>query len=210
VTRAHRERNWLEPIARSIVAIAIAIVITFSADHSPPVGYVTVGIFAVLSGVAVCVATALVRDRGQAWLLFETQGAILAIGGVVSLFSVGRGLPFLLLLAISVFSITGILEFVAGITHAGPKSTGPSQARDWIFSGALSALFALVVVLIPANFSQQFTGPDNVERVLTASVIFVGAFGAYAAILGVYLVIAGLSLKWSGTGANVPMRTPET
>jgi hypothetical protein len=36
-----------------------------------------------------------------------------------------------------------------------------------------------------------------VERQLTASIIFVGFIGAYGAILAVYLVIAGLSLKWA-------------
>jgi uncharacterized membrane protein HdeD (DUF308 family) len=216
VTAVQYKYRWLEPIVRSIVAIAIAVVITFSADHSPPVGYLSVGIFAVLSGIVLCAATARVRDRGRVWWLFETQGAIFAIAGVASLFSVGRSLPFLLVLTVSVFLVTGALELLAGLTSVGAKSspgannTGESQARDWIFAGALSALFALVVAFIPVNFSQQFTGPDGVERVLTASVIFVGAFGAYAAILGVYLVIAGLSLKWSGAGASAPMRTPET
>jgi hypothetical protein len=54
------------------------------------------------------------------------------------------------------------------------------------------------VLLVPAGLEQQFTGPDHVERVLTASVFVVGLLGAYSAILGVYLVIGGLSLRWAG------------
>jgi hypothetical protein len=53
------------------------------------------------------------------------------------------------------------------------------------------------VLLVPADFTQVFTGPDDVERELTASVIVVGLIGAYWAIVGLFLVIAGLSLKWA-------------
>jgi hypothetical protein len=46
---------------------------------------------------------------------------------------------------------------------------------------------------------QSFTGPDGVARELTASVIVVGALGAYWVIIGVYLVIAAFSLKWASS-----------
>ena len=64
-------------------------------------------------------------------------------------------------------------------------------------STALTVLLAVVVLVIPADYVQPFTGPDGVARELTASIIIVGVLGAYWAILGIYLVIAGLSLKWA-------------
>jgi hypothetical protein len=39
-------------------------------------------------------------------------------------------------------------------------------------------------------------------RELTASVIIVGLLGAYWIVIGIYLVIAGLSLKWSAEPAD--------
>jgi hypothetical protein len=62
--------------------------------------------------------------------------------------------------------------------------------------GGLTVLLAVAFLLVPPGFDQQFTGPDGVERSLTASVVTVGIFGAYAAIVAVLLVIGGLSLKW--------------
>jgi hypothetical protein len=58
------------------------------------------------------------------------------------------------------------------------------------------------VLLVPPDFVQTFTGPDGIQRALTASVIVVGVLGAYWAILGIYLVIAALSLKWAPDAAH--------
>jgi hypothetical protein len=63
------------------------------------------------------------------------------------------------------------------------------------------------VVLVPGGLDQHFVGPDGVERSLTSAVVTVGMFGAYAAVLGVYLLIGGLSLKW---GASADRRTEAT
>jgi len=69
--------------------------------------------------------------------------------------------------------------------------------------GGLTVLAALAFVLIPPDYRQTYAGPDHVKRVLDASVVAVGALGAWAAITSVFLVIAGLSAKW-GTQAPVP------
>jgi uncharacterized membrane protein HdeD (DUF308 family) len=192
VTEVRGERAWLLPVARSVVAIAVALAITFTADHSPVVGFVSLGAFGVLSGAIILVGTIRLQMMKGARALFRTIGVVFVVAGVLSLVFAGSSLAILLVLMSSVFALTGVLELVAGLNrrHGG--------SRDWIFVGALGALFGLIVLFIPVGFFQEFTGPDGVTRALTASVILVGAFGAYAAILGVYLVIAGLSLKWSG------------
>ena len=66
----------------------------------------------------------------------------------------------------------------------------------------------LVLRAQPQSLDQHFTGPDGVDRSLTASIVSVGTFGAYAAIVAVLLVIGGFSLKW-GTDPSGRV-TPET
>ena len=184
------QRTWLFPVLRAIPAAVAALVITFSADHSAALGHLALGSFAVASGMIV-VAAALwgSAPRGP----FLALGALLLVGGVAAFVSAQAGLPFLLFLTSAIFGATGILELVAGLRARGRAAA----ARDWIFVGAASALFAIAALLIPADYSQVITIPDKVVPALTASVILVGALGAYCAIVAVYLVIAGLSLKWA-------------
>ena len=117
--------------------------------------------------------------------------------GLAALLRMSGGLPLLILL-VSVFAaLTGFLELYLGWRGRGRDRS----ARDWTFVGALTIVLAIAVLLVPADFSQVFTGPDDVERELTASVIVVGLVGAYWVIVGLYLVIAGLSLKWAAQDA---------
>jgi uncharacterized membrane protein HdeD (DUF308 family) len=125
------------------------------------------------------------------------QGAVSIALGAIALFTTGAGLPFLILLLSAWAVITGFLELYTGLRSRGRLD----YARDWLFAGGLTVLFAIVVLVVPGDYNQPFTGPDGIERALTASVILVGVLGAYGAVLGVYLVIAGLSLKWANRAA---------
>jgi uncharacterized membrane protein HdeD (DUF308 family) len=186
---------WYVPLARAVPALVLAIVVTFSADHSAPLGLLTFGVFGVLAG-AILVASALrLGATGIVRGITLAQGLVTVLAGVVSLALPAAGLPFFVFLLTAFAAITGFLELYLGLRSRGRDSS----SRDWVFVGALTALLALLVLLVPPGFSQQFTGPDGVARELTASVVVVGALGAYWAILGVYLVIAGFSLKWSPT-----------
>lgn len=175
---------------RALPAAAIALVITFSADHSAYLGLIALGSFAVFSGVII-VAGAVRGAYPRA--SFGVQGALLIAGGVIALVFNDAGLPFLLVLASVMLGATGIIELVAGLRA---RRANPA-ARDWIFIGGFSALFAGAVLLVPVDFVDVITIPDKVVPPLTASVMLVGLLGAYAAIVAVYLVIAGLSLKWA-------------
>jgi uncharacterized membrane protein HdeD (DUF308 family) len=183
-------------VLRAIPAAAVALAITFSANHSAALGFLALGSFGALTGVVV-VAAALrsVYPRGA----FLLQGSLLIIGGVIAFIAAPAGLPVLLFLTSALFGATGIIELVTGLRARGRAAA----ARDWIFVGAASALFAIAVLLIPADYSQAISIPDKVIPPLTASVILVGMLGAYAAIVAVYLVIAGLSLKWAPRASTV-------
>lgn len=194
---------WYVPVARAVPAIALAVVVTFSADHSAPLGYVTFGIFAVVTG-AILVASGLrLGAVGIVRSVTLAQGIVTVLAGIISLAVTTGGLPFFVFLVTAFAAITGFLELYLGLRGRGRDRS----ARDWVFVGTLTALLAIVVLLVPPGFAQAFTGPDGVERQLTASVIVVGALGAYWAILGVYLVIAGLSLKWAVDPETAPATT---
>jgi uncharacterized membrane protein HdeD (DUF308 family) len=191
--QAHAARYWPWVLLRALPALVVAVVITFNADHSARLGFFTFGALALAGGAVVLVGAARALTAGVVRWCFALQGAISLVLGAIALFSASAGLPFLILLVSAFGVLTGFLELYSGLRSRGRSDS----ARDWLFAGALTVLFAVVVLVVPADYSQPFTGPDGVERALTASIVLVGLLGAYGAILGVYLVIAGLSLKWA-------------
>jgi uncharacterized membrane protein HdeD (DUF308 family) len=184
------DRSWSLILLRAVPAAAAALVVTFSADHSAYLGLIVLGSFAVFSGVIV-IAGALRHVYPRT--AFGAQGAVLIAGGTVALVYNDAGLPFLLVLTSVLLGASGIIELVAGLRARG-RVPG---ARDWVFVGGLSALAAIAVLLVPVDFVDVITVPGKDVPPLTASIMVVGLFGAYAAIVAVYLVIAGLSLKWA-------------
>lgn len=184
---------WGLVLARAVVAAVAAIVVTFSADHSAEFGLAVFGTFAVATGAVLIAGARSAVAPGIQRTIFVLQGIVGLAAGIAALSLAWLGLPLFILLVSSWAAITGFLELYLGLRSRGRLE----QARDWVFAGAFTALLAVVTILIPADFSQAYTGPDKVERFLTAAVIIVGALGAYGAILGIYLAIAALSLKWT-------------
>lgn len=191
--------SWYGLLARAVPALVLAGVVTFSADHSAPLGLTTFGIFAAATG-AVITVFALRSTPGTTRTLQLVQGVVTLVAGVASLALTSAGLPFFVLLLTAFAVVTGFLELYLGLRSRRTDKA----ARDWIFAGGLTVLLAIVVLLVPPEFVQTFEGPDGVVRELTASVIVVGVLGAYWAILGIYLVIAALSLKWAPETSATP------
>ncbi|WP_010204544.1 hypothetical protein [Salinibacterium sp. PAMC 21357] len=198
MTSAHAEplpasTAWYVPLARAIPAIAVAIAVTFSADHSARLGLVTLASFALVSGSVLLTSSLLSPQRGIARTMTITQGAVTLATAVAAFVASSGGQAYFVFLLTAFAAITGFIELYLGLRSRGRDAS----SRDWVFVGSLTALLALVVLLVPPGFSQPYTGPDGIDRELTASIVVVGLLGAYWAILGVYLVIAALSLKWS-------------
>ncbi|MGV8912186.1 MAG: hypothetical protein ACOH14_06155 [Rhodoglobus sp.] len=198
MTSAHAEAlpattAWYVPLARAIPAIALAIAVTFSADHSARLGLVTLASFTLVTGAVILTASVLSPDRGIARSLSIAQGAVTLATAIAAFVATGGGQAYFVFLLTAFAAITGFIELYLGLRSRGRNAS----SRDWVFVGSLTALLALVVLLVPPGFSQPYTGPDGIDRELTASIVVVGLLGAYWAILGVYLVIAALSLKWS-------------
>ncbi|CAD6011379.1 HdeD family acid-resistance protein [Agreia sp. COWG] len=173
---------WGVPIARAIPAIVVALVVAFTPNHSSVVGLLVFGTFAVASGLLTGILTYRTLPTGTGRTLLLTQSAVAFVTGALALGLQGFGLGFLLYL-VSVFAaITGILELVTGL-----RARGQAPAKDWVVVGSLTAVLALVFLLLPLT-----------------DLVAVGLFGAYGVVLGVYLVIAGLSLRWgTQTGAAI-------
>jgi uncharacterized membrane protein HdeD (DUF308 family) len=189
--------SWIAPLLRAVPAIALAVVVTFSADHSATLGLATFGAFAAFSG-AVIVVFALRQDAGIARALSLVQGGLGVVVGVAALAVTGGGLSYLVFLVSAWAVVTGFIEVYLGVrARRSPAADAKAISRDLTFAGGLTVVLAIIVLVVPPDFSQPFTGPDGVARELTASVIIVGLLGAYWAVLGVFLVIAALSLKWA-------------
>jgi len=190
------DRYWVYLIARAVPAALVAAFITFSANHSVGIGWVAFLMLALVTGTVV-VAGAAQSPTGFTRIAQVAQAFVLMLGAVVALlvgvvFRSDNVATFTVTTA-AVFALSGGLELAAGIRARGTTAV----ARDWIFLGGLSVAFALAIVLIPVDYSQAITIPGKDVPNLTASVVVVGTLGAYAAIAAVYLVIAGLSLKWA-------------
>ncbi|HEU4755031.1 MAG TPA: hypothetical protein VFS72_00100 [Agromyces sp.] len=177
-----RAAAWLVPVVRGALALVPSAIITFSQDHSPALGFAVFGGWALASGVIVgALAARLVADRMARWT-FVANGVITAAAGLIAL-----GLRDTALGAVGAFTftvavwaaVTGILELFVGLRSRGRIAA----ARDWIAVGALTAILALVYVLLPLD-----------------PVTAVGLLGAYFVVLGVLLLIGGFSLKWAAAG----------
>ena len=196
--------DWYPPLGRAIPALALAAVITFSADHSARLGLITFGVFAVVSALAG--GALLWRSRATpATRVLLLQAAVTLVAGIAALAVTGGGLPYLVFLLAFWAAVTGVLEFWLGLRRRRVDRI----ARDCMFAGGLTAVFAVAVLLVPPELNQPVTGAGGFESSLTASIVVVGLLGAYAAILGVFLVIAALSLKWAPTAAPAIPETTE-
>ncbi len=174
---------WLVPILRAVPALLLGLFITFSANHSPQVGLIAFGIFGLLTGVLLTVFSVLRLSERGARLNFVIQGVVTAIVGVSALLLNASGLiAFLYLLGVFA-ALTGFLELYSGLRARRVSAL----SRDWVNVGGFTVVLALIFLLVPPN-----------------TIFAVGVLGAYGVILGVYLVIAGLSLRW-GTENSPPV-----
>ena len=200
---AQRASYWPLPIARAVPTALLALVITFSADHSARFGLVVFGLYGIVLGAVLFVVAGRRLQTSGVRPYLLTQAVVSALSGVVALLLVGGGVSSLFLVLTGWAAVTGALELYCGLRTRGRFTA----AVDWLSVGAITAVAAVIFVLLPPEYRQDFTGPDGVPRVLDSSVVAVGMLGAYAAIVAVYLLIAGLSAKWGTRTETTPGST---
>ncbi|CAN5278862.1 hypothetical protein BH09ACT3_BH09ACT3_11540 [soil metagenome] len=193
-----RAAYWPLPLARAIPAAVLAIVITFSADHSAVFGLTVFAGFAIVSGTAVGIVSRRRLAPGGIRPYLVAHGAITVAAGLFALAVRDGGVSALFLLFTVFAAVTGVLELSLGL-----RNRRLVASNDWRTVGVITVIAAVLFVLIPPGYRQSFEGAENVSGVIDSAVIAVGLLGAYAAIIAVYLLIAAFSAKWGTQRAAV-------
>jgi uncharacterized membrane protein HdeD (DUF308 family) len=180
-------RYWTVPVGRALVALIAGIAITFNRDHSASFGLMVFGGYAVVGGLFLALASWRTLRDARDRQLFVVQGLVGVVAGALALLFADGGLGFFLYLVSVWGAVTGLLELYSGLRRRRAASVGVSP-RDWLSMGALTSVLALACLLLPPN-----------------TVVSVGLLGAYLVVLGIFLVIGGLSLKWAATDAPRPV-----
>lgn len=193
--------------ARAAVAIIAGLVITFSADHSSQFGLLVFGGFALASAPVQVWGARVLGDVGARGLLF-VQAAASALAGVVALASSGSGYGMLVALVAGWGLVTGVAEIVLWRRMRLQNAV----ARDWLTAGILTLVLTVATLMVPADFTNAWQVEDKdgslLSGVVTADVFTVGLLGAYAIMLGVFLLIAAVSAR--GVKGAVPRTDRES
>ena len=173
----------------------MGVIITFSPDHSARIGLIVFGAATLVAGLVLALgaATRLSSDPSSRTMQL-VQGVVGLLAGIAALVFSSGGLTVLVAVVLAWAFVTGALELVTGLRRRGRSPL----ARDWTTVGALTLALALAFVLVPPDYARELGGIERIE-VLTSSTVLVGLLGASGALVGVFLVIAGLSLKWQTT-----------
>lgn len=178
-------------LLRALFAAVAALMITFSSDHSAPVGLAVFSGFVLVTALVQVLAAWLVLPEGSRWSSIQ-----LAALGIIA--GMASGIPAwrsddLFFVIVSVWALlSGGIELLAGIRA---RRAADPLARDAITVGAFGILLGILLLLIPAGFVQEYTIDEAGTFVLSGIILGVGMFGGYAAIVAVFLGIAGLTPK---------------
>jgi hypothetical protein len=191
---------WYVPIARAVLAAALACVITFAGGfYTPEYGLASFGGYALAVGLLGLFVSIRSFPRGVLRTVFLLQAVVSLVAGGAALVGLRGGLPVLLVVVSLWGVIAGALELYAGIRSRRLRAAG----RDWMFVGIVTVLLAITALVIPPDYVQHYNAPgDGGPRILNTSVMIVGALGLYGAIIAVYLGIAGFSLKWGAAAVR--------
>lgn len=178
-------------LLRALFAAAAAVMITFSPDHSAAVGLSVFSGFVLTTALVLIIAAWLVFPAGHRW-----PSIVLALLGFVAGMTAGvpawRTDDLFFIVVIAWSAATGLVELIVGLRA---RRAGDPAARDSITVGAFGLLLAVVLLAIPAGFVQPYAIDGAGEFELTGIILGVGMLGGYAAIVAVFLGIAGLTPK---------------
>ncbi|AMM19283.1 hypothetical protein AX769_02960 [Frondihabitans sp. PAMC 28766] len=185
-------RYWPVPVLRAIPFLVLGMVTTFVNNHSAAVGLPVFGATTVAGGILLGLGSYRWLDDRTSRTLFIVQGAVGVVFGALALIFHGLGLTTLVALVTGWAVIAGVIELFAGLRRR--RRSG--LARDWMLLGGTTLVLGIVYLVVPTDYDKPFGGIEHVPGSLTSSTILVGIVGAYGALVGVFLVIQGLSLKW--------------
>lgn len=179
-------------LARALFAAIAAIMVTFSPDHSATVGLAVFSGFGIATGLVLLLSAWLVfpaGKRGTSVLL----GAVTLVAGMVAGVGPWRTTEVFFWLVIAWALVTGLAETIASWRARRSDAADPT-ARDGIVVGIITVVLGIALLVIPMQYTLEYYIEDAGRSfTLTGIIIAVGVFGGYAAIVAVYLAIAGLS-----------------
>ena len=191
---------WVVPALRAVVALIVGFAITFTPAHSATFGLVAFGLFAVVEGAIVGAGALGDRAERRARDLFVVQGILTVIAGIAALVLPEGGVHYFVWVVSAWAVVTGALELVSGIRARGRSAA----ARDWMILGALTLILAIAFLVVPPDYTQTLGGIEQIKGQLTASVVLVGIFGAWAIVAGVLLGIAAVSARSPRPAKSAP------
>jgi len=184
-------------ILRALVAAIAAAIVTFAQDRSGDFALIVFLAFAIAT-LVVLVVDMILRGFGAArWALVLAYA--LGIFLVVALPGAADARFHLALLIWA--AAAGIVELVSGLVQRGS-----ADARDRMTVGVLTCVLAIVTLLVsPAYSLDYFVEEAGQSFTLTGTIIGVGLFGGWAAIVAVYLGIGALSPAQKTVVAETPV-----
>lgn len=179
-------------LARALFAAIAAIMVTFSPDHSAAVGLAAFSGFAIATGLVLAFAAWLVFPAGRRWP--SVVLAVLTIAaGMLSGIGPWRTTEVFFAVVIAWALSTGAVETIAAWRGRRSDAERP-LSRDGLNIGILTIVLGLALPFVPMHYALDYYIEDAGRSfTLTGITIAVGVFGGYAAIVAVYLGIAGLS-----------------
>lgn len=189
-------------LGRALFAAVAAIMITFSADHSAEVG------LAVFSGWAIATALVLLIGAGLAHARGGRAAPVL-VGVLTLVAGMIGGLPgirstTLFFAVVIVWALAaGVAELAFGI-HG--RRRGVPEARDGVLVGAVTIALGIGLLVVNPAYRLDYVIDEAGSFTLSGIAIGVGIFGGYAAIVAVFLGIAGFSPR-AASPASVALPT---
>jgi uncharacterized membrane protein HdeD (DUF308 family) len=190
---------WVVPALRAVAALIVGFAITFTPAHSATFGLVTFGLYAVVAGAILLAGSVGGRSDRSSRGLFITQGVVTVLAGVAALVLPEGGVHYFVFVVSAWAIVTGAVELVSGIR----ARTRLPAARDWMILGGLTLLLAVGFLIVPPDYTQTLGGIEQIKGQLSASVVLVGMFGAWAIVVGVLLGISAVSVRGVRAGSSI-------
>jgi hypothetical protein len=194
-------------LVRALLAAIAALMVTFSPDHSASFGLAVFSGFAVSTAIMLGIAAWMAYPAGRRAAV-ACLAVLTILAGMLSGVPVWRTTAMFFGIVIVWAVLTGAIELVAGLRErrAAAAALDPqrrSDARDAITVGAFGLLLGVGVGVVPAGYTLDYFIDDADQWfTLTGTTLAVGIFGAYAAIVAVYLGIAALSPRREAPAAE--------
>ncbi len=178
-------------VGRALFAAVAAIMITFSADHSAEVGLAVFSGWAVATGLVLLLGAGLAHPRGRR-ALPVLVGVLTMLAGMIGGLPGIRSTTLFFALVITWALATGIAEAAFGIRGL---RTGVPDSRDAVLIGAFTIALGVGLLVVDPAYRLDYVIDGAGSFALTGIAIGVGIFGGYAALVAVFLGIAGFSPK---------------